>query len=83
MNNWCNCWFFTHIFTGNLIFKGVTARRFYKSFSVKGLNSPKVFNARKRYNVFGSLVVDPIDIRTATVKNLCLFKRGTGMWNLG
>jgi hypothetical protein len=39
--------------------------------------------ARKRYNVFGSLVVEPIDILTATVKDLCLFIRGTGLWNLG
>jgi hypothetical protein len=27
----------------------------------------------KRYNVFGNLVVEPTDIRTATVKDLCLF----------
>jgi hypothetical protein len=39
--------------------------------------------ARKRYNVFGSLAVEPTDIRTATVKDLCLFIRGTGLWNLG
>jgi hypothetical protein len=37
MNNWCICWLFTHIFTGILIFKGLTARRLYKSFGVKGL----------------------------------------------
>jgi hypothetical protein len=37
MNNWCVCWFLTHIFTGILIFKGLTARRLYKSFGVKGL----------------------------------------------
>jgi hypothetical protein len=37
MNNWCICWFLTHIFTGILIFKGLTARRLYKSFGVKGL----------------------------------------------
>jgi hypothetical protein len=30
-------WFFIHIFTGILIFKGLTARRLYKSFGVKGL----------------------------------------------
>jgi hypothetical protein len=39
--------------------------------------------ARQRYNVFGSLVVEPTDIRTATVRDLCLFIQGTGLWNLG
>jgi hypothetical protein len=39
--------------------------------------------ARKWYNIFGSLAVEPIDIRTATFKDLCLFIRGTGLWNLG
>jgi hypothetical protein len=37
MNNWCICWFFKHIFLEILIFKGLTARRLYKSFGVKGL----------------------------------------------
>jgi hypothetical protein len=37
MNNWCICWLLTHIFTGISIFKGLTARRLYKSFGVKGL----------------------------------------------
>jgi hypothetical protein len=37
MNNWCICWFSTHIFTGVLICKALTARRLYKSFGVKGL----------------------------------------------
>jgi hypothetical protein len=39
MNNWCICWFFTHILLRILIFKGLTVRRLYKSFGVKGLNS--------------------------------------------
>jgi hypothetical protein len=37
MNNWCVCWFLTHILLAILIFKGLTARRLYKSFGVKGL----------------------------------------------
>jgi hypothetical protein len=37
MNNWFICLFFTHILLGILIFKGLTARRFYMSFGVKGL----------------------------------------------
>jgi hypothetical protein len=35
------------------------------------------------YNVFGSLVVEPTDISTASVRDLCLFIRGTGLLNLG
>jgi hypothetical protein len=41
MNNWFICWFFTHISLGILIFKGLTARHLYKSFSVKGLISER------------------------------------------
>jgi hypothetical protein len=29
--------------------------------------------ARQRYNAFGSLEVEPTDIRTASVRDLCLF----------
>jgi hypothetical protein len=35
MNNLCICWFFTHIFTGILIFKEITVQRLYQSFGVK------------------------------------------------
>jgi hypothetical protein len=38
MNNWCICWFSRMFLPGILIFKGLTARRIYKSFGVKGLN---------------------------------------------
>jgi hypothetical protein len=41
MNNWCICWF-SHIFLLDiLIFKGLTTRRLYKLFGVKGLKSHK------------------------------------------
>jgi len=38
--------------------------------------------ARQRYNVFGRLTVEPKDISTASVKDLCLFIRGAGLLNL-
>jgi hypothetical protein len=37
MNNWCICWSYTHILLRILIFKELTARLLYKSFSFKGL----------------------------------------------
>jgi hypothetical protein len=48
MNNWCICWVSTYNFTGILIFKGLTARRLYKSFGVKGLIVTTKF-AEKHY----------------------------------
>jgi hypothetical protein len=38
--------------------------------------------ARQRYNVFGRLIAEPKDIRTASVSDICLFIRGTGLLNL-
>ena len=38
--------------------------------------------ARQHYNVFGKLIVEPKDISTASVRDLCLFIRGTGLLNL-
>jgi hypothetical protein len=35
--------------------------------------------ARQRYNVFGSLKVVLTDIHTASVRDLCLLIRGTGL----
>jgi hypothetical protein len=34
------------------------------------------------YNVFGKLFAEPKDISTASVRDLCLFIRGTGLLNL-
>jgi hypothetical protein len=38
--------------------------------------------ARQRYNVFGKLFAEPKDISTSSLKDLCLFIRGTGLLNL-
>jgi hypothetical protein len=38
--------------------------------------------ARQHYNIFGKLIVEPKDISTASVRDLCLFIRGTGSLNL-
>jgi len=37
---------------------------------------------RQCYNVLGKLITEPKDISTASVRNLCLFIRGTGLSNL-
>jgi hypothetical protein len=42
MSNCCICGFLTHILVGILIFKGLTARRLYKSFGVKGLRTSQL-----------------------------------------
>jgi hypothetical protein len=39
--------------------------------------------SRQRYNVFGELIMEPKDLCTATVKDLCLFIRNTGLSKLG
>jgi ribonuclease HI len=38
--------------------------------------------ARQRYNVFGKLLAEPKDISTASVRDLCVFIRGTGLLKL-
>jgi hypothetical protein len=37
---------------------------------------------RQHYNFFGKLFAQPKDISTASLKDLCLFVRGTGLINL-
>jgi hypothetical protein len=39
--------------------------------------------SRQRYNVFGELILEPKDLRTTTVRDLCLFIRNTGLSKLG
>jgi ABC-type microcin C transport system permease subunit YejB len=46
------CWFFTHILMGILICKGLTARRLYKSFGVKGLTDK---NIKMEYTIYTTL----------------------------
>jgi hypothetical protein len=38
--------------------------------------------ARQSYNVFGRLIAETEDVSTASVRDLCLFIRGTGLLNL-
>jgi hypothetical protein len=38
--------------------------------------------ARKRYDVFGKLIIEPKDISTASIRDLCLFIRGAGLLRL-
>jgi hypothetical protein len=38
--------------------------------------------AGQRYNVFGNLSVEPKEISTASVRDLCLYIKGTGLLNL-
>jgi hypothetical protein len=38
--------------------------------------------AHQRYNVFGKLFAEQKDISTASVRDLCLFRRGIGLLNL-
>jgi hypothetical protein len=39
--------------------------------------------SRQRYNVFGVMFLEPKDLSTATVKDLCFFTRNTGLFKLG
>jgi hypothetical protein len=63
MNNWCICWFFTHILLGILIFKGLTARRHYMSFGVKGL----ILNKLKKSTSVWSRYTDVDDVSSLSL----------------
>jgi hypothetical protein len=52
MNNWCIFGFSVIFLLGILIFKGLTARRLYKSFGVKGVMQPQKSKPTK-CNVLG------------------------------
>jgi uncharacterized membrane protein YgdD (TMEM256/DUF423 family) len=70
MNNRCIYWFCTHIFIGILIFKGLTARRLYKSSGVIfiGILIFKGLTARRLYKSSGVKGLTPAS-RGAIVKN--------------
>jgi hypothetical protein len=74
MNNFYICWFSRIILLGILIFKGLTARRIYTLFGVKGLNKVKCKANQCRRNAKSSNVSsdhspfhDPVGTRTVTV----------------
>jgi hypothetical protein len=71
MNNWCICWFSRIFLLAILIFKGLTARRLYKSFSVKGLriNSgiPNIFGDYRKFLRGRKLYFTQVNIHIAVV----------------
>jgi hypothetical protein len=38
--------------------------------------------ARQRYDVFGKLIIEPNDISTVSIRDLCFFIRSTGLLRL-
>jgi hypothetical protein len=60
MNNWCICWFFTHIVTGILIVKWLNVQRPYKLLGVKGLVTIKLQKLSTLTTSFGDLFAHTI-----------------------
>jgi hypothetical protein len=77
MNNWCIYWFFTHIFTGILIFKGLTARRLYKSFGFKGLTGTSWDISLEQYDW---LLLGRPRHRWEDNRKMDLQEEGLGVW---
>jgi hypothetical protein len=66
------------------LFNGDPTRRFWKmeTETVQHIICCYEALARQRYNIFGKLIAEPKDISTASVRDLCLFIRGSGLMNL-
>jgi hypothetical protein len=66
------------------LFDGDPACRFYRmeNETVQHIICCCEALARQRYNVFGKLFAEPKDISTASIRDLCLYIRGTGLLGL-
>jgi hypothetical protein len=66
------------------LFNGVSTCRFCRmeTETVQHITSCCEALARQRCNVFGRLIAEPKYISTASVRDFCLFIRGTGLLNL-
>jgi hypothetical protein len=72
-----------HLYTMDL-FDGDQTCRFYRKETEAVQHIVCCYEAldHQRYNVFGNSLVEPKGISTASVKDLCLFIRGSGFLNL-
>jgi hypothetical protein len=70
-----------HLYTMGL-FDGDPTCRFCRKETVQHIICCCEVLAHQRYNVFGNPFVEPKDISTASVRDLCLLIRGTGLLNV-